>query len=159
GSLVLMSGEDKRILQTAEQMARAHGLKVLGALHKPVFPEMLHRMLDLALLSAAPEATPAGSAAYAPAELREALSAGQLLNHYQPKLRLDTGEPVGLEAQVRWQHPRDGLLMPQAFMATADVSGLLRPICQAMLATALVDAAQWRDEGYGLHVAASVSLS
>ena len=48
GALVLISGEDERILRTAERLARAHGLQVVGALHKPVSPEQLAKAVSAA---------------------------------------------------------------------------------------------------------------
>lgn len=160
GGLVLMSGEDERILQTAEQMARAHGLNVLGALRKPVFPDMLHRMLDMALADGTEAAAaPGDGQGYTAEDLRHALANGELVNHYQPKLSLVNGEPVGFEAVLRWQHPRDGVLLPSAFLETADAIGATAEICRTMLSTALADAARWQAAGHALHVSANVSLS
>ena len=60
----------------------------------------------------------------AAAELGKAIAAGQLVLHYQPIVDLGTGDVVGHEALVRWQHPERGLLLPGSFLPTAEETGL-----------------------------------
>ena len=159
GSLVLISGEDERVLQAAEQLARTHGLNILGALHKPVFPDKLQQMLD-AVLPPLPAATPSPSLAiYAPEELKHAMAAGQLVNFYQPKVDLRTGEAMGVEALVRWRHPEDGLVPPMSFIPMAEEFGLIGELGRLVLSQALRDAAGWHAAGHPLHVAVNVSMS
>jgi diguanylate cyclase (GGDEF)-like protein/PAS domain S-box-containing protein len=75
-------------------------------------------------------------------ELRYALDRDELALHYQPVVSLRTGEITGLEALVRWQHPKRGLLDPSDFVPIAEDSGLIEPIgrwvqeraCQQILA-------------------------
>lgn len=61
-------------------------------------------------------------------ELLRALRTGGLVMHYQPQVRLDTGEVFGLEALIRWQHPERGLLMPGAFLPSIDQTALAQEI-------------------------------
>ena len=61
-------------------------------------------------------------------ELRHALDRDELALHYQPVVNLRTGEVTGLEALVRWQHPKRGLLDPVDFVPIAEDSGLIEPI-------------------------------
>jgi diguanylate cyclase (GGDEF)-like protein/PAS domain S-box-containing protein len=76
-------------------------------------------------------------------DLRHALARNELLLHWQPVLDMK-GALVGAEALVRWQHPRDGLLMPDGFIAVAEDCGLIRPLGQWTLERALGQAAAWR---------------
>ena len=61
-------------------------------------------------------------------ELREAITTGELRLEYQPIVRLATGELVGVEALVRWQHPRLGMLLPAEFVPLAERAGLIRAL-------------------------------
>ena len=61
-------------------------------------------------------------------QLREAINAGQVQVHYQPKLALTARELVGVEALVRWQHPEYGSVMPDEFVPLAERTGLIGPL-------------------------------
>ena len=81
-------------------------------------------------------------------ELRRALARGELLLHWQPVLSNHPSRPggkvVGAEVLVRWQHPREGMLMPDRFIAVAEDSGLIRPLGQWILERALSQIGAWR---------------
>lgn len=78
--------------------------------------------------------------------LRGALSRGELRVHYQPLVRFDQSHVIGFEALVRWQHPKRGLLAPDAFLDVADASGLVVPIGAWVLREACGQAARWATE-------------
>jgi len=81
------------------------------------------------------------------AELREALQAGQLRLHYQPKVDARSAGLVGAEALLRWQHPERGLLPPGDFIALAEESGLITPLTDWVLHTACQSLRLWSDQG------------
>jgi diguanylate cyclase (GGDEF)-like protein len=81
----------------------------------------------------------------------------QLVVHYQPVVRLDTGAVEGVEALIRWQHPERGLLMPDSFLAVAEETGQLIPITRWLLRETTQQAAQWRAQGLQLRVAVNIS--
>ncbi len=91
-------------------------------------------------------------------ELRTGIEQGQLVLHYQPALRCRTGEVIGVEALVRWLHPRDGLLSPDRFIHLAEQTGLIRPLGFWVLETALQQWQAWRREGLRLRVAVNLSM-
>lgn len=90
-------------------------------------------------------------------ELRRALERNELLLHYQPQVDASTDEVVGVEALVRWQHPTRGLVYPDAFIPVAEHTGLIGPLTQYVLDTAVAQARIWADAGRPLPV--SVNLS
>ena len=91
------------------------------------------------------------------AELREAIGAGQIVVHFQPKADLSSGRVAGVEALVRWQHPDRGLLYPDGFIPLAEHTGLMRPLTSHVLQVALRQCRRWRDEGLELSVAVNLS--
>src|SRR5690606_9798946 len=155
GGLVLVSGEASRILQAAANLARSHQLRVLGAVEKPISLETLQRLLDA--FRQQPEEAQREQRSYSPEELREALATRALVNHYQPKVAMATGEAIGMEALVRWQHPRDGLVMPGQFIPMAEEAGLVTAVGEVVMEAALGDLRRWNAQGRHWEVAVNVS--
>ena len=91
------------------------------------------------------------------AELRAAIESGQLSVAYQPKANLHTGRIEGVEALVRWNHPRYGNLPPDEFIPVAEHTGLIRPLTDFMLDRALTQCRAWSDQGFEISVAINLS--
>jgi diguanylate cyclase (GGDEF)-like protein len=90
-------------------------------------------------------------------ELQHAIDANQLLLAFQPKLNLQSGEVVGAEALLRWQHPTRGLLMPGAFIPFAERSGFIRKLTRWALREGATVASEWSREGRPLNVSINIS--
>lgn len=80
-------------------------------------------------------------------DLRVALEARQFVLHYQPQFDGAAGRPVGVEALVRWQHPRKGLLAPADFISVAEETGLILQLGDWVLDEACRQLRDWREAG------------
>jgi len=104
-------------------------------------------------------------------ELGAAIAVGQLVVHYQPKLRLgpsldatgaiglEEGRIDGVEALVRWVHPERGLILPDDFIPLAERTGLIIPLTTWVLEAALRQARTWRRAGQTLSLAVNLSMA
>lgn len=90
-------------------------------------------------------------------QLWEALRSGQLEMHYQPKVDLVTGSVTGVEALMRWRHPKEGMIPPGKFIPRAEQSTLIDELTDFALSRALGDLRRWRNDGMDLEVAVNVS--
>ncbi len=92
-------------------------------------------------------------------DLHQALRTGdQLALHYQPKLKLDTGLCIGVEALIRWTHPERGPIPPGQFIGLAEKTALIGPLTEWVLAAALRQLAVWKRDGIGLSIAINASV-
>ncbi|MEJ2592228.1 MAG: EAL domain-containing protein [Candidatus Thiodiazotropha sp.] len=90
--------------------------------------------------------------------LRQALRESQFLLHYQPKVCLRSGRPIGVEALLRWRDDKAGLVSPEDFIPVAEESGLIREIGEWVLSQACRDAMRWREQQLDFgHVAVNLS--
>ena len=92
------------------------------------------------------------------ADLREALQQRQFLLHYQPQV-VGAGRIIGVEALVRWQHPKRGAVSPTEFIPMAEESGLILPIGQWVLDTACTQLAAWSAVPAFEHLTIAVNVS
>ncbi|MEO3385235.1 EAL domain-containing protein [Mesorhizobium sp. CAU 1741] len=79
-------------------------------------------------------------------ELRHAISRNELSLAYQPQKKLDTGETIGFEALLRWNHPERGNISPAVFIPIAEENGTIVPIGEWVLDKACMDAARWSED-------------
>lgn len=91
-------------------------------------------------------------------DLKYAVSKDALELFYQPQLDLQTGELVGAEALMRWNHPVEGYISPGEFIPLAEQTGLITVLSKWALKRAIEQCAKWQSEG-GNRVGVSVNLS
>jgi EAL domain-containing protein (putative c-di-GMP-specific phosphodiesterase class I)/FixJ family two-component response regulator len=159
GSVILVSGENSRILESVEKLVEAHHLIALGRLQKPVKPAELASLINkLEPNKGHSELTRPSRRSYTVDELRASIAQGELVNYYQPKVALATFEVVGVESLVRWQHPIDGIVFPDQFLGLAEQHGLLTAVTGVVLVEAMKQAKAWSQAGHPLPVAVNVSM-
>ncbi|WP_430391624.1 putative bifunctional diguanylate cyclase/phosphodiesterase [Dyella sp. 20L07] len=77
--------------------------------------------------------------------------------HYQPRVDLDSGRCVGVEALARWQHPTLGFISPSRFIGLAERAGLMRSLTQWVLEHGMAQLASWRRDGHNIKLSFNVS--
>jgi EAL domain-containing protein (putative c-di-GMP-specific phosphodiesterase class I)/CheY-like chemotaxis protein len=157
GALILVSGEDERMLQSVERLVRAHKISVLGHLHKPVSPLGLATLLEKLTMSTQ-DSLRVAKKIYAADEVRAAIKNGELVNYYQPKVDIASSRVVGVETLVRWRHPRDGMVFPDQFVGVAEAHGLIDDLTRVVLLGVLPQIRRWEEAGLMLRVAINVSM-
>lgn len=156
GAIVVLSGEDMRTLQTVEALGRAHQLRVLGALQKPIDRRALIRLLE----TVHPGDT-AGQSCDVPlseAELCAGIDGDALVPFFQPQVNIGNRKIVSVEALARWNHPQGGLLGPAMFIPLAEQCGLISRLTDQMIVKAMRQWRQWHNAGLDLGVAVNVSM-
>ncbi|MFA0411972.1 EAL domain-containing protein, partial [Vibrio splendidus] len=152
-----MSGEEQAILESAKKLATTYQLNIFGCLHKPFSPTQLKEIIDHQAAHLETECFD-DLKEYSEAELRRAIQQGELINYYQPQVRLRDGEIVGVEALVRWQHPKDGLVLPDKFIPLVEEYGLIDDLTMVVLANALEQSKRWQSVGAKLCMSINISM-
>lgn len=91
-------------------------------------------------------------------DLRHALARDELFVEYQPQVDAQSGAVIGLEALLRWRHPREGLVSPSVFVPIAEETGQIAGIGDWVLRAACRQCREWRDRGLG-NIRVAVNLS
>jgi EAL domain-containing protein (putative c-di-GMP-specific phosphodiesterase class I)/ActR/RegA family two-component response regulator len=133
--VVLMSGHDRSVLRSAEEMARALGLRTAGPLRKPFRIAEVEALLG-GLTAAGMEWDRAPAKLAGPLDddtLRGAIHERAVVMHYQPQVRLATGEVTGVEALVRLQLPHRGLVYPDRFIPAAERLNLIDELTNVVM--------------------------
>ncbi len=145
GQLILMSGEDERLLRAARNLVEAHHIPVLGYLVKPVDERTLDQLMERLLQQskAVPERI---DERFGTEEIAQAIARDELFNEYQPVVTLGDGELASLEVLVRWQHPTKGRVMPDKFIGIAEEEGLIDDLTRWVIGEAVKQCKRWRKE-------------
>ena len=158
GNLIIVSGAESRILESAEKLLQAHGIRVLGQLRKPFIAADLAALIEK--WTPPPNDMPIiNRKMYSREEIQKAIINQEFLNYYQPKTEVATGRVTGMETLVRWQHPSDGLVFPEQFIAVAEKNGIIDDITAMIFSNALAAAGDWHDNGQSMKIAVNISMS
>ena len=155
-AIILVSGMDRSVLETTDELGKSLGLNMVGFLNKPIdiddlkiileknFDPLKERRIQSLVLTAE--------------DLKKAIAENELVVHYQPQISLASGNVIGAEALVRWQHPEHGLVFPDSFIPLAEESReLIGPLTYSVIETVLQDDIARRGSGVELNI--SINLS
>jgi len=158
-AVVLLSGMEKSLIESVEGMARSSGLRVLGAMQKPVDRDRLAGLISRMSGTRATRAPTHDAAAQITVEdLKQGLDERQFVAFYQPKIDLSNGDLIGAEALVRWRHPAKGLVPPNRFIPLAEDSGLVIDLTWFMLESAMRTIHDWSPAGLDIAIAVNITV-
>ncbi|HVJ32521.1 MAG TPA: EAL domain-containing response regulator [Terriglobia bacterium] len=150
GQILLISGSDTKVLESAMFLGLARGMRMEGFLQKPMRLEELRQILRrLNPATRQPDK----------AELLSAIEGNGLSLHYQAKLDLQSEAIIGAEALARWGHPKLGAVPPATFIPLAERSGIITPLTRWTISTAIAQAGEWRADGYDISIAINLSAA
>lgn len=156
GAVIILSGEDARMLQTVVNMGRAHQLRLIGALGKPIEQQAL---LDMLLQVQTGTSThPLAYPVLSEPELRAGLAGDGLIPYFQPQVDARTHKVIGVEALARWKHHKYGILAPSAFIQMAEENELINLLTDRMVTLSLRQWRLWHDAGLDLSVSINLSM-
>lgn len=145
--IVLMSGVDDKLLRAVGDLGGELGLNMRGVLTKPI------RLETFALTLREHRAPSMGRTVD---ELRSGIADDELILHYQPIVELPSRRLVAVEALVRWDHPKRGLLAPDHFIPLAEKHGLMDELTDFVVRRAIQQASRWKRD---FPVSISINLS
>jgi len=144
GVLVLMSGVDSSVLMSAEGLASAYGIKVIGHLNKPFDVKEVQTLIKKAQEVSHKDFLEQSSSAkeeplMTPPAIQKALDEDRVTVFYQPQVDLNTQRVVGFEALVRILSPENDVIYPKCFLSVAEAHGLMHDITSRVVGQALGD--------------------
>jgi EAL domain-containing protein (putative c-di-GMP-specific phosphodiesterase class I) len=147
---LLIGGVHARVLAGARRAAESQGIRVIGVATRPLDPVAIEQLLMPYLTSVPPIEL---------GELERALTEHELILEYLPKIDIRSAVPKmqGVEALVRWQHPRRGLLYPRQFLGSIEDHDLMARLTDFVMIEAVRQASQWRARGLPLEMVVNLS--
>lgn len=156
-SVILMSGVDKKILTSAERLAKVHQLSLLGTMAKPVKRDELERLIGK-LEAKSEVAERYRSKRLSAEEVKEGISDGRITVFMQPKIAALTDVVVGAEALARWKNDDGSILAPVAFVPVAEENGLMTELTDAVMDSVFEIMGDWPAIANNLKVSINVSI-
>ncbi len=154
--LILISGYDAGVLHSAEQLAKAHSLDIIATLPKPFEFGVFKRVIERYEKTERRQ-PPRQELLLTASELETAILQNQLICYYQPKIDIKSDGLIGVEALVRWQHPKHGLIYPNSFISLAENNGLIGDLTAQVIKQAVQQAINWKLQGHHIQVAINIS--
>lgn len=162
GGIILLSGENKRMLETAYGVAKTHDANILGAMAKPINPEELQAAMGRFEPNGQSKRSFVPQAPITETQLRDGIAGSdndEVKLVFQPKIEVATGKITGVETLARWWNRDRGVLGPGAFIPLAEERELIDDLTNTIYKKAVGQAAQWQAEGIDLRTAINFSVN
>jgi len=155
--IILMSGFDKGVLHSAQELAKEQRLNFLGCLSKPFRANELYKMLSEITIEPSFFNNQSSNQPPTVDELYSAIANHELIMNYQPKIDLNDNQYLAVEALVRWQHPERGLIPPDLFIPLAEKHNLIDDLTWEIFHLVLTQAQTWLAQGLEIKIAINMS--
>lgn len=139
-SIILTSGIGSVLLPLAQLTALEHQLNIRGILHHPVLPHLLQKLLadhPSVDLHATDHTQVVKPLSIYHESIDAAIRQQQFVVYYQPQIELFTGEVIGFEALLRWQHPQHGIQLPELFIHVAEDTGQIEALTEHVVVSGI----------------------
>jgi EAL domain-containing protein (putative c-di-GMP-specific phosphodiesterase class I)/ActR/RegA family two-component response regulator len=156
-AVVIFSGQDRSIVNSAVQLGRAHGLRMLGSLSKPFTLPSLKALLQQADVCAG-AFSGLSFQPLTPDAIRHGLANDAVELAYQPKVTTRDCQVTGVEALLRWRDGDGDLMSPAAVIPIAEQCGLINRLTDMVIGKAMAQHGAWLAEGHHFSMAINVSL-
>jgi EAL domain-containing protein (putative c-di-GMP-specific phosphodiesterase class I)/FixJ family two-component response regulator len=159
-ALILVSGHDAGVLHSAEKLCEAHKLNLIASLGKPLSLDHLSNLLKKyvnKISKVEHQLNNISDINILPSELEQGINNNELVLHYQPQVAVATGMLTGVEALVRWQHLKHGLIYPDLFIAMAEKNQLIGLLTQWVIREVVNQEKKWQEKGIALTVSVNIS--
>lgn len=156
-AVIIISAVDSKLLELVQRMAAMYGIKLLGAIEKPISLEQLMQLISTytpARQEQTPTVVPEGVSLE---EILHGIENDQFVPYFQPKIDMKTGKLIGAEALARWIHPDRGMISPYAFIPLLEQSGNIDNLTFLMLEKSVKACGLFEQAGY--QIAISINLS
>ena len=161
-AIILISGYDKGVLNSAKKLAAEQGLFVAGTLTKPFHYDQIRHLLNTLALSSIEQNATSGllpANEVSEEELKDAIENEQLQVFFQPQIEITSGKVMGVEALVRWRHPVLGVIDPINFIPLAEQTGLVDLLTEEVLEQSLRQTSEWLAKGLRLNISINMPPS
>ncbi len=155
--LILMSGFDKSVLHSAQELAKEQKLNFAGCLSKPFRANELHKFLSELTITPLSSSKQKSNQPPSVNELQTAIKNHELIMHYQPKVALNDDNYLSVEALVRWQHPQRGLISPDMFIPLAEKNNLIDDLTWEVFHQVLSQSKKWMNQNLSIKIAINMS--
>lgn len=156
--LIFFSGEDVRLLEVAEELARGLSISVLGSVAKPISKENIVQLLEQRASQLTLRQPQVEQKELTEQEVLDGIEAGAISMFYQPKVDTKTLALVGVEALLRWQTPQGQLIGPGAIIPVAERTGIIHQLTLAIFEASMIQLGGWLREGHNLSMSCNFSI-
>lgn len=159
-STIIISAENSALITSVKNMVRAYGLRLLGAIEKPITLAGLQKLISLHTpLHTPSEHKASNTPNFGLEEILQGIQQEQFEPFFQPKMDIATQKIVGAEALARWIHPDHGVVSPYAFIELLEESNNIDELTLMILKKATEACRLLHDNGHEINISINISLT